>query len=92
MKRPPTPCLSEEELATSALALVAQPTLWPALQLAEVLDCKPLQTPWRSYWTTLLDARLDVRQAREQFAAALSAFSTRGGDIGCSRIRTPVAV
>ena len=82
MKRPATPSLSEEELAASALALVAQPTLWQALQLPKVMECKPLKTPWLSYWATLLDARLDVRQAREQFAAALSAFTQRGDRVG----------
>ena len=82
VKRPVSPCLSEEELAASALALVAQPSLWQALQLPEVGACKPLQAPWLSYWAARLDARLDVQLAREIFAAALTTFALRGDRVG----------
>jgi LuxR family transcriptional regulator, maltose regulon positive regulatory protein len=80
--------LTEQELAASSLALLAQPLLWPALRLpmAPASAAAAAQAPWTAYWTTRLDATLHVAEARGLFEAAFEAFSQRGdrpGELLC---------
>ncbi len=76
------PHLAEQELAASSLGLLAQPALWPALQLPPTTTATAREQPWSTYWATRLDAAMDVLQARALFEAAFDAFGARGDRVG----------
>jgi len=73
-------CLTEHELAASSLTLLAQPALWPALRLDHGDAAQ--DWPWTTYWSTRLDATLQVEQARSRFEASFAAFAARDDRAG----------
>ena len=76
-------CLSEQELAAASLGLLAQPMMWPSLRLPPVADLASVhEAPWTTYWTTRLDAAMDVLEARQRLESALAAFSERDDRVG----------
>src|SRR5688500_1288021 len=50
----PAPSLGEQELADSALTLLAQSNLWPSLHLGPAGLETALDRPWTLYWSTRL--------------------------------------
>lgn len=81
-KQVPAPHLDEQELADSALVLLAQSSLWPALRLAPAGLETARERPWTLYWSTRLDPALRVEAARERFDAAFDTFLARHDRIG----------
>lgn len=76
-------CLSEQELAAVSLGLLSQPLMWPSLGLPSAAPQPPAhEAPWTAYWSTRLDAAMDVLEARARFEAALAAFTVRGERAG----------
>lgn len=76
-------CLSEQELAAASLGLLAQPVMWPSLRLPSLADpALAHEAPWTAYWTTRLDAAMDVLEARQRLEAALAAFNAQGDRVG----------
>lgn len=76
-------CLSEPELAAASLSLLAQPTMWSSLRLSPPAEAaKPHEAPWTTYWSTRLDAAMDVLVARDRYQAALAAFGERADRVG----------
>lgn len=75
-------CLAEDELADSSLTLLAQSSLWPSLRLATAETTTARDHPWTVYWSTRLDATLQVEPARQRFESAFDAFQCRHDRIG----------
>ena len=73
---------TEPELAATALALLAQPALWPAMRLGPVDAAAAGERPWATYWSTRLDARLPVVEARARYATAFATFGEHGDRVG----------
>ncbi len=76
--------IAEQELAATSLGLLAQPGLWPALQLPPAAPAA--NTPWTTFWATRLDTQLAAAEARAQFELALAGFRASGqrqGELLC---------
>lgn len=75
--------LSEQELASASLGLLAQPTMWPSLRLpAATARATAHNEPWTTYWATRLDPTIEVEVARALYEAALAAFGERSDRVG----------
>lgn len=74
--------LSEEDLAASCLALLAQPALWESLSLPPATRAGAEQRPWATYWAARLDTSLDVLESRALLTAARDSFVRHHNPVG----------
>ncbi|MEK8032654.1 bacterial transcriptional activator domain-containing protein [Ideonella sp. DXS29W] len=74
--------LTEQQLAASALGLLAQPALWTQLHLPAATTASAADSPWTTYWATRIDSSLDAAESRGLLEAAFAAFTSQADHPG----------